>query len=656
MRRRRAHIDLDAIDARGRRPVAKARVEHLAHHEIHFLDNETIASTRASLTPRAVERDGYRVEEGDTDAWASRARSQELVGSMTVPLGLGALGAALPASRKAKRESEADAMRAKGNERFAAGDLVSAIALYDEALTLNGSDASAHANKAECYLRARAFDKALESAREAREHARGNKSTELKALYKMAMALNGLARYVGAAKVAEEGAALAKDPEDAAVRVTLEKVKLECEMLKEQAFAGMFDLGSLYLNRMNASFRRCADYVGSVKIAKLNNGRRGVVTTSAVSAGDLLVAQSPLSAAPFGKDVERHLMLGLYEAARANAADWAILKALPTSSEDEEKDAPDVSLFRKHISSANRESSPVPETPEELAFLPKIVTNCAISGRKLCGVWSMPSFMNHSCIPNAHRINVGKVMLIFASKDLPVGAEVTIKYYDTLIPKRDRDAFATRRGYECNCVRCAFESEGDVGEEEKKKLEAEGKDEGVGPITRAVSGCKRKFKAVLKAFKEELAEYRRTKGQIVPNVLPLIELREWFEARLAALELDSTQIAMARMSVYSIYETLHMAFSCTGAGESRHQLIKTMLQDLSIVDPGGFNACKLSTMLANGARRTFGVNSEEVVEATNIMVEAHRVRYGAIDGEDLVEIVRRTESSVTQDEGEFCEL
>ena len=81
-----------------------------------------------------------------------------------------------------------------------------------------------------------------------------------------------------------------------------------------------------------------------------------------------------------------------------------------------------------------------------------------------------------------------------------------------------------------------------------------------------------------------------------------------------------------------------------------------MLQDLSIVDHGGFNACKLSTMLANGARRTFGVNSEEVVEATNIMVEAHRVRYGAIDGEDLVEIVRRTESSVTQDEGEFCEL
>ena len=59
----------------------------------------------------------------------------------------------------------------------------------------------------------------------------------------MAMALNGLARYVEAAKVAEEGAALAKDPEDAAVRVTLEKVKLECEMLKEQAFAGMFDLG-----------------------------------------------------------------------------------------------------------------------------------------------------------------------------------------------------------------------------------------------------------------------------------------------------------------------------------------------------------------------------------------------------------------------------
>ncbi len=569
--------------------------------------------------------------------------------------GVTGLGAVLPQSRKAQKVEEAEGRRVEGNAKFAEGDYVGAIAAYDETLKLNPKDSSAYANKAECYLRARVFEMALENASKAYECAASDKSSKLKALYKKAMALNGMARYTDAEKVADEGIALACEEADAPTRKTLEKVKLECVMLKEQAFTGAYDLGALYLNRMSASFRRCADYIGPVKVSKLTNGRRGVVTTSAVSAGELFMVQSPLSVASFGK-TEQNLVRGLYEAARAHAADWAILQALPTSSEDEEKDAPSMNVFRKHISAANKENAPVPQTPEELAFLPKVVANCAISGRKLCGVWALPSFMNHSCAPNAHRINVGSIMLVFASKDLPAGSEVTIKYYDTLIPKADRDAFAKRRGYSCNCVRCAVESTGDVSEDEKKKLEAEGKDEGAGGITRAVNGLKRKFKSVLKQFKVELAEMKKTKGQTLPNVQPLLELREWFEARLTALDLDQSQLAMARMSCYSMYDTLSLALSCTGATEVKHALIKTIIGDLSVVDPGGFAACKQSTMLANNARRAFGKDSNEVVEATTAMIEAHQLRYGGIDGDDLVEIVRRTEQSIAEEGAEFCEI
>lgn len=571
--------------------------------------------------------------------------------------GVEGLRAVLPQSRKAQKVEEAEGRRVEGNAKFAEGDYLGAIAAYDETLKLNPKDGSAYANKAECYLRARVFEMALENASKAYECAASDdKSSKLKALYKKAMALNGMARYTDAEKVADEGIALACEEADAPTRKTLEKVKLECVMLKEQAFTGAYDLGALYLNRMSASFRRCADYIGPVKVSKLTNGRRGVVTTSAVSAGELLMVQSPLSVASFGKTVEQNLVRGLYEAARAHAADWAILQALPTSSEDEEKDAPSMNVFRKHISAANKENAPVPQTPEELAFLPKVVANCAISGRKLCGVWALPSFMNHSCAPNAHRINVGSIMLVFASKDLPAGSEVTIKYYDTLIPKADRDAFAKRRGYSCNCVRCAVESTGDVSEDEKKKLEAEGKDEGAGGITRAVNGLKRKFKSVLKQFKVELAEMKKTKGQTLPNVQPLLELREWFEARLAALDLDQSQLAMARMSCYSMYDTLSLALSCTGATEVKHALIKTIIGDLNVVDPGGFAACKQSTMLANNARRAFGKDSNEVVEATTAMIEAHQLRYGGIDGDDLVEIVRRTEQSIAEEGAEFCEI
>ena len=573
-----------------------------------------------------------------------------------MPFGLGGLGAALPKSKRAQKVDEADAIRVEGNEKFAKGDYLGAIAAYDAALKLNGSDASAHANKAECYLRARVFEKALECATRALERAKGDKAMELKAIYKKSMALNGMARYVDAAKTADEGSRLADAPEDAAVRATLEKVKLECEMLTAQAFTGAYDLGALYLNRMGASFRRCADYIGAVRVSKLSDGRRGLVTTSAVAAGDLLMVQSPLSSASFGKTVEQNLVRGLYEAARAHPADWAILKALPTSSEDEQKDAPEMSVFRKHISAANKENAPAPESPEELAFIPKVVANCAISGRRLCGVWPLPSFINHSCAPNCHRINVGQIMLVFASQNLPAGAEITMKYYDTLMPKKDRDAFANRRGYAVQLRAMRFRVHGrrERGKERpprrKKTTRAPGR------LRARSTGSSASSSPCSRNFKEELAEMKKTKGKAVPNVNPLIELRGWYESRLAALNLSRAQLAMARMSCYSMYESLSLALSVTGAGEMKHALVKTIIEDLSVVDAGGFAACKQSTMLANNARRTFGKDSREVVDATNVMVETHCLRYGAIGGEDLIEIVRRTEQSIAEETGEFCEL
>ena len=44
------------------------------------------------------------------------------------------------------------------------------------------------------------------------------------------------------------------------------------------------------------------------------------------------------------------------------------------------------------------------------------------------------------------------------------------------------------------------------------------------------------------------------------------------------------------------------------------------------------------------------------MDATNAMVEAHQLRYGAVDQDDLVELVRRTEQSISEETGEFCEL
>ena len=113
------------------------------------------------------------------------------------------LGAVLPQSRKAQKVEEAEGRRVEGNAKFAEGDYAGAIAAYDETLKLNPKDGSAYANKAECYLRARVFEMALENASKAYEcAARDDASSKVKALWgsstapKPSTSRSGARRYV----------------------------------------------------------------------------------------------------------------------------------------------------------------------------------------------------------------------------------------------------------------------------------------------------------------------------------------------------------------------------------------------------------------------------------------------------------------------------
>ena len=115
-----------------------------------------------------------------------------------------------------------------------------------EALAANPADAAALANRAECFLRARQFQDALEDA--VASHAAD--PTHHKSLYKRAMALNGLGRYPDALATLEQLLEIA--PDDPAAKHAL----LECQLLRDQAFAGKYDPDALLFRRQATSFRR----------------------------------------------------------------------------------------------------------------------------------------------------------------------------------------------------------------------------------------------------------------------------------------------------------------------------------------------------------------------------------------------------------------
>ena len=97
----------------------------------------------------------------------------------------------LPAQKKKPSEIRAEknqATREEGNALFKAGNVTAAAAKYTECIDSDSQDALSLANRAECYLRARQFTLALRDA----DAARAADPSKPKALYKRAMALNGV--------------------------------------------------------------------------------------------------------------------------------------------------------------------------------------------------------------------------------------------------------------------------------------------------------------------------------------------------------------------------------------------------------------------------------------------------------------------------------
>lgn len=90
---------------------------------------------------------------------------------------------------------------------------------------------------------------------------------------------------------------------------------------------------------------------------------------------------------------------------------------------------------------------------------------------QICGIWSLPSFINHSCLPNTSWILVGRTLFVVASRDLAAGEEITFNYFDVLQPLAERrNASKSRWGFICTCSRCSLEEKVECHLQEVKNI------------------------------------------------------------------------------------------------------------------------------------------------------------------------------------------
>ncbi|XP_024389817.2 uncharacterized protein [Physcomitrium patens] len=238
------------------------------------------------------------------------------------------------------------------------------------------------------------------------------------------------------------------------------------------------------------------DFIGSVKINRVGDGRgRGLVLSSNVAAGDVLLICNPIAIASKVETeiVESNLTLeaGSYTGSHVLAGQlveiltqeaWrsshirAMLATL-CSRGGEELPVPPISLFRQEkIANQTPPRDPVPATTafpqNEIARLCGIVQCNAFGHTQVtrknarditrswsCGLWMLPSFMNHSCTPSVATVVIGNAMIIVAARDLKCGDELTVAYFDIFRPLQERRASMLHSwNFMCSCPRCALEA------------------------------------------------------------------------------------------------------------------------------------------------------------------------------------------------------
>jgi len=603
----------------------------------------------------------------------------------------------LPPSKKEKskkasevRTEKNNGIREEGNVLFKSGNYGGAVVKYTECLNSDPQDAVSLTNRAECFLRTRQFPFALKDA----DAAIAFDPSKSKALYKRALALNGLARYADAVKTLKE--LVQKEPQDATAKNAL----AECEMLSQQAFLGDYNMPALLFGRLAMSFRRCADYVGPVAIVTIPAKGRGVVVTKDVKAGELLCVSSPLATAPIQAGVELVLIKQLVNAAARDWRDAAVIQTLPAETDvtkSAEIPAPDLSLFRKHLTKNDDVGVTEPRDQETFARMcGAIVKTSAIRNAQSVGVYPLPSFFNHACAPNACKLLVGNVMFVRAARDLQKGTEVCLKYFDVTNPEPERAIHAKRFGIEtCVCRRCLVERVGAgdaktatdlaakkataarelaVKDPANKKpgMDRDGEKAAsaaaaivmdalqVNSPATLIAAMRGKAKASHTEITQALAEWKRTKGKSeAPDSNVLVELANWFDTKCDQLGLDPTAANWARTSVLQVFTNIAHCLSAAGLLEQRGQMLGRLASTLAEGDPASFEHCKQLAVAVQNAKRLGGVDAAKGVErAEKIAAQTLAVRYGCggVDELPIVrELLKHLEHAAMENAGEFCE-
>lgn len=234
------------------------------------------------------------------------------------------------------------------------------------------------------------------------------------------------------------------------------------------SLSSLVDLSEYLVNGCNwREAPKCPDYIGPLSIARTPDGRgRGLYASHDVAAGDILIISNAF-AASYNDSHSIDLYTKIATIVKESPKALRQFYSLAGYDYHDDMEVPHVKLFDPNIPYTDRDPPANLEFDEKRimhimnvnSFEGELTSLNSQPETRLTGLWLLPSFINHSCSPNASRLVVGEAMFILASRDIQAKEEIMISYTDSLSPlKRREDNLASMGyGFRCQCKRCVAE-------------------------------------------------------------------------------------------------------------------------------------------------------------------------------------------------------
>ncbi|KAH7716357.1 hypothetical protein AAVH_16254 [Aphelenchoides avenae] len=205
-------------------------------------------------------------------------------------------------------------------------------------------------------------------------------------------------------------------------------------------FAEFYELGEKGIRDIDV-----ADYVGPIKVVDIPGEGKGVVATKDVKKGTLLLVSKAFVIVGNWQSI--------YDVAHAAAEK---LKRRPEMAGE---------INSLYDGSPREAGVPAPKVISDVDRLAKICKhNCfgydgkdGLKGWTFKGLWTQPSYFNHSCLHNASHNFYGDVMTVFAVSDIAKREEVTLTYADPFDAYKKREELFMNSGFICKCRLCEID-------------------------------------------------------------------------------------------------------------------------------------------------------------------------------------------------------